>query len=109
GMWDQCTKWRQTILLLTNDGPPPILKEEDVMERQRVRTAYLYAHFLLLFALLSTLFLVSRSPVLNPSGAEAKSVLMENQRKELELEKLRLELEKMRREEHDAARPTKGN
>lgn len=31
---------------------------------------------------------------------ETKSLLIENERKELELEKLRLELEKMKREEH---------
>src|SRR5207253_6842119 len=48
GMWDQCNKWRKAILLLTVQGPPPILKEEDVLELQRVRTAYLCAHFLLL-------------------------------------------------------------
>jgi hypothetical protein len=98
-MWDQCNRWRKSILLLTTEGASPILKEGEVMEWQRVRTAYLCAHFLLLFALLSTLFLVSSSTVIDPGGAAAKSLLMENERKELELEKLRLELEKMKRDD----------
>ena len=62
-MWDQCNRWRETNLLACA-GTDIKLKDEDLMERQRVQTAYVIAHILLLAAFLSTLVLISRSPVI---------------------------------------------
>lgn len=70
GMWDQINIWRETIRRLTKPASD-VLTENDVIETQRVMTGYVCAHLLLLLALLTTLFLLSQSPVINASSSPA--------------------------------------
>ena len=69
-MWDQINIWREAIRRLTKPASD-VLTEKDVIETQRVMTAYVCAHLLLLLALLTTLFLLSQSPVINASSSPA--------------------------------------
>lgn len=68
-MWDQCNTWRNTIFRLASEKTPALEKAEVVVAKQRVKTAYMIAHLLLLLAFVSSMVLIWHSGLSNTSGA----------------------------------------
>lgn len=70
-MANQCNKWRHTIFRLTTEEKAMIGKTDVVVQKQRVKLAYLIAHLLILLAFFCSMLIVSRSALSNPNAVES--------------------------------------
>jgi hypothetical protein len=66
---DQCNTWRRTILRLTSEATGPLKKSDVVMEEQRVRTAYLVSHILLLVTFICVMVVLWQATISIPNTA----------------------------------------